>query len=120
MCISINHNVIKCKLFISGKRKNYNRKIGTRIRIRIRIRIHPEARIRIHYFQMWIRGSGSGSTIPENRIRGSGSGSTIPKCGSKDPDPDPRQNEMDPQHWTPIVADFTERIVNGSTIFESS
>ena len=30
-----------------------------------------------------------------NRIRGSGSRSTFPKCGS--PDPDPRQNEMDPK-----------------------
>ena len=26
-----------------------------------------------------------------------GSGSTFSKCGSKDPDPDPRQNEMDPK-----------------------
>ena len=50
-------------------------------------------RIRIHFFQMWIRGSGS--TITERLIRGSGS--TFPKCGSKDPDPDPRQNEMDPK-----------------------
>ena len=54
-------------------------------------------RIRIHFFQMWIRGSGSGSTITERWIRGSGSGSTFPKCGSQDPDPDPRQNEMDPK-----------------------
>ena len=54
-------------------------------------------RIRIHFFQMWIRGSGS--TITERWIRGSGSGSTFPKCGSQDPDPDPRQNEMDPERW---------------------
>ena len=42
-------------------------------------------RIRIHFFQMWIRGSGSGSTFP--------------KCGSQDPDLNPNsgQNEMDPQ-----------------------
>ena len=40
-------------------------------------------RIRIHFFQMWIRGSGS--TITERWIRGSGS--TFPKCGSQDPDP---------------------------------
>ena len=52
-------------------------------------------RIRIHFFQMWIRGSGS--TITERWIRGSGS--TFPKCGSQDPDPDPRQNEMDPKRW---------------------
>merc|ERR1712049_41971 len=44
-------------------------------------------RIRIHFFQMWIRGSGSGSTITERWIRGSGL--TFPKCGSEDPDPDP-------------------------------
>jgi len=44
---------------------------------------------------MWIRGSGSGSTIMERWIRGSGS--TFTKCGSKDPDPDPHQNEMDPK-----------------------
>ena len=50
-------------------------------------------RIRIHFFQMWIRGSGS--TITERWIRGSGS--TFPKCGSQNPDPDPRQNEMDPK-----------------------
>ena len=42
---------------------------------------------------MWI--GGSGSTITERWIRGSGS--TFPKCGSEDPDPDPRQNEMDPK-----------------------
>ena len=54
-------------------------------------------RIRIHFFQMWIRGSGS--TITERCIRGSGSGFTFPKCGSQDPDPDPRQNEMDPKRW---------------------
>ena len=35
--------------------------------------------IRIHFFQIWIRGSGS----------------TFSKCGSQDPDP--RQNEMDPK-----------------------
>ena len=52
-------------------------------------------RIRIHFFQMWIRGSGS--TISERWIRGSGS--TFPKCGSQDPDPDPHQNEMDPKRW---------------------
>ena len=51
--------------------------------------------IRIHFFQMWIRGSGSGYTITESWIRGSGSESTFPKCGSQDPDP--RQNEMDPK-----------------------
>ena len=53
------------------------------------------ARMRIHFFQMWIRGSGS--TMTERWIRGSGS--TIPKFGSQDldPYPDPRQNEMDPQ-----------------------
>ena len=45
-------------------------------------------RIRIHFFQMWIRGSGS--TIMESWIRGSGS--TFPKCGSQDLDPDPWQN----------------------------
>ena len=50
-------------------------------------------RIRIHFFQMWNRGSGS--TITERWIRGYGS--TFPKCGSQDPDPDPRQNEMDPK-----------------------
>ena len=48
---------------------------------------------------MWIRGSGSGSTIMERWIRGSGSGSTFTKCGSQDPDPDPHQNEMDPKRW---------------------
>ena len=47
-------------------------------------------RIRIHF------GPESESTITERWIRGSGS--TIPKCGSKDPDP--RQKEMDPQHWS--------------------
>ena len=52
-------------------------------------------RIRIHFFQMLIRGSGS--TITERWIRGSGS--TFPKCGSQDPDPDSRQNEMDPKRW---------------------
>ena len=54
-------------------------------------------RIRIHFFQMWIRGSGS--TITERWIRGSGS--TFTKCGSQDPEPDPdsRQNEMDPKRW---------------------
>ena len=52
-------------------------------------------RIRIHFFQMWIRGSGSGSTITERWIRGSGS--TFLKCGSEDPDSDPRQNKMDPK-----------------------
>ena len=50
-------------------------------------------RIRIHFFQMWIRGSGS--TITESWIRGSESGSTFPKCGYQDPDP--RQNDMDPK-----------------------
>ena len=50
-------------------------------------------RIWIHFFQTWIRGSGS--TITERRIRGSGS--TFSKCGSQDPDP--RQNEMDPKRW---------------------
>ena len=45
-------------------------------------------RIRIHFFQVWIRGSGS---------RIGGSGSTFPKYGCQDPDPDPRQNEMDPK-----------------------
>ena len=54
-------------------------------------------RIQIHFFQMWIRGSGSGSTITERWIRGSGS--TFPKCGSQDQDPDPRQNKMDPKRW---------------------
>ena len=46
---------------------------------------------------MWIRGSGSGSTIMERWIRGSGS--TFTNCGSQDPDPDPHQNEMDPKRW---------------------
>ena len=54
-------------------------------------------RIRIHFFQMWIRGSRSGSTITERWLRGSGSGSTFPKCGSQDSDS--RQNEMDPKRW---------------------
>ena len=49
--------------------------------------------IEIHFFQMWIRGSGS--AITERWIRGSGS--TFPKCRSQDSDPDPRQNEMDPK-----------------------
>ena len=26
-------------------------------------------------------------------------GSTFPKCRSQDPDPDSRQNEMDPKRW---------------------
>ena len=60
-------------------------------------------RIRIHFFQMWIRGSGSGSTITERWIRGSGSGSTFPKCGSEDPDPDLRQNEMDPKRCLKVL-----------------
>ena len=54
---------------------------------------------RIHFFQMWIRGSGS--TITESWIRGSGS--TFPKCGSQDPDPDPRQNEMDSKRCSLIM-----------------
>ena len=48
---------------------------------------------------MWIRGSGS--TITERWIRGSGS--TFPKFGSQDPDPDPRQNEMDSKRLTFFV-----------------
>ena len=55
-------------------------------------------RIRIHFFQLWIRGSGSRSTITERWIRGSGF--TFPKCGSQDPDPDPRRYEMDPKRWS--------------------
>ena len=54
-------------------------------------------RIRIHFFQMWIRGSGS--TITESWIRGSGS--TFPKCESQDPDP--RQNEMDPKRCLKVL-----------------
>ena len=64
--------------------KHHYRKIGSRIRI------HFGTRIRNHYFQIWILGSGSGSTTPERWIRGFESGSTIPKCGY----PDPRQYEM--------------------------
>ena len=55
--------------------------------------IHFGNRIRIHFFQMWIRRSGS--TITERWIRGSGS--IFSNCGSQDPDPDPRKNEMDPK-----------------------
>jgi hypothetical protein len=33
------------------------------------------------------------------KIEGSGPGSISPRHGSADPDPDPRQNVMDPQHW---------------------
>ena len=50
-------------------------------------------RFRIHFFQMWIRESGS--TMTERWIRGSESGFTFPKCGSQDPDP--CQNELDPK-----------------------
>jgi hypothetical protein len=36
----------------------------------------------------------------------SGSGSISQMHGSADPDPDPHQNVMDPQHWTePTVPD---------------
>jgi hypothetical protein len=38
---------------------------------------------------MKIEGSGSGSEF----------GSISQKHGSADPDPDPHQNGMDPQHW---------------------
>jgi hypothetical protein len=34
------------------------------------------------------------------KIAGSGSESIIQKQGSEDPDPDPPQNVMDPEHWT--------------------
>jgi hypothetical protein len=33
------------------------------------------------------------------KIAGSGSGSINKKHGSDDPDPDPPQNVMDPEHW---------------------
>ena len=49
---------------------------------------------------MWIRGSGSGSTITERWIRGSGS--TFPNYGSQDPDP--RQNEMDPKRCIQVTS----------------
>ena len=111
---------IKCnKLLIkyfethcTSKRLNLYTAFRIRIRIWIRIKISIlicptwisllkiwkiSTRIRIHFFQMWIRGFRSGSTITERWIRGSGSGSTFPKCGSQDPDP--LQNEMDPKRW---------------------
>ena len=63
-------------------------KIGSRIQLRIHFEPGYGST-----FSNWIRGSGS--TITERWIRGSGS--TFPKRGSQDPDPDPRQNEMDPK-----------------------
>jgi hypothetical protein len=33
------------------------------------------------------------------KIAGTGSGSISQRHGSADPDPDPPQNVMDPQHW---------------------
>ena len=39
---------------------------------------------------LWIR-------IPIHHFGKVGSGPTFPKCGSQNPDPDPRQNEMDPK-----------------------
>ena len=93
---SINHKVVSC-LFQRWGEKNHNRKkkvLGSGSTL------DPDPD---QYFQRWIRGSGS--TIPERWIRRSGSGSSIPKCWSRDPDPEPRQNEMDPQqclylfHW---------------------
>ena len=50
---------------------------------------------KFHILQMWI--PGSGSTITERHIWGSRY--TFSDCGSQylDPDPDPRQNEMDPK-----------------------
>jgi hypothetical protein len=33
-----------------------------------------------------------------------GSGSTVQRHGSADPDPDPHQNGMDPQHWFKVVS----------------
>ena len=65
------------------------------IRIHYYGEVDPRIWIRIHFSQMWIRGSGSGSTITERWIRGSGSGSTFPNCGFQDLDP--CQNEMDPK-----------------------
>ena len=35
-----------------------------------------------------------------------GSGSTFPKCGSQDPDPYPRQNEMDPKRCFKVNRGF--------------
>ena len=45
--------------------------------------VDPRIRIRIHYY---------GKVDPRIRIR-----IHFPQCGSQDPDPDPRQNEMDPK-----------------------
>ena len=50
-----------------------------------------DPKIRIHYL---------GKVYPKIQ-------STIPKCGAQDPDPDARQNEMDPKRWNLIFCLFT-------------
>ena len=65
---------------------------------------------------MWIRGSGSTITERWNR----GSGSTFPKCGSQDPDPDPRQNEMDPKRCYSALVDILHFVLDVRTGNESN
>ena len=67
--------------------------------------IFPNAdpRIRIHYY---------GKVDP-------GSGSTFPKCGSQDPDPYPRQNEMDPKRCFKVNRGFKNIKFNVSIPQES-
>jgi hypothetical protein len=42
------------------------------------------------------------------KIAGSGSGSIGQRHGSADPDPDPRQNVMEPEHWLDVLTGWLE------------
>jgi hypothetical protein len=44
-----------------------------------------------------------------------GSGSISQRHGSSDPDPDPHQNVMDPQHWNK-ASEFSTWVLESSTV----
>jgi hypothetical protein len=51
------------------------------------------------------------------KIEGSGSGFISQKHGSEDPDPDPPQNVMDPEHWPPVSTTLEQLVAKFATSF---
>ncbi len=55
------------------------------------------------------------------KIAGSGSGPISQRHGSADPEPDPHQNVMDPEHWKKlIIFYYNETLVLSFRILVSS
>ena len=74
-------NLSDMNFFMKNMKNRYSDPDPLWNRIRIHLFPNVDPRIRIHYY---------GKVDPRIRIH-------FPKCGSQDPDPDPRQNEMDPK-----------------------